>query len=81
MIGNLSAEGIIPEQLGEMGHLIRMITNAGSHDAEFDIDERFVDPIDDFFRAVVRYVYELPSRIQRVREEYENAMEEAEEAQ
>lgn len=73
MIGNLKAKGEIPAPLGDMTDLIRMVGNAGSHATEFDVDWRFVEPMDDFFRTVVRYIYELPSQIEQVQNEYDRA--------
>jgi hypothetical protein len=72
MLGNLESRGELPSQLGEMTDLVRMIGNAGSH-AGFDVDERFVEPIDDFFQTAVRFIYELPSRVEEVQREYEKA--------
>lgn len=75
MLGNLEARGLLPSKLGDMTDLIRMVGNAGSHADRFDVDERFVEPMDDFFRTAVRYIYELPSQIEKVQEEYERAEE------
>lgn len=78
MLGNLEAEGHLPSQLGEMTDLIRIVGNAGSHADRIDVGEQFVEPIDDFFRTAVRYIYELPNQIEELKAEYE-AAEESEE--
>lgn len=73
MLGNLESRDEIPAQLGDMTDLIRMVGNAGSHADRFDVDERFVEPIDDFFQTAVRYIYELPGQLEEVQKEYEKA--------
>lgn len=73
MLGNLEGRGEIPSQLGEMTDLIRMVGNAGSHADRFEVDYRFVEPIDDFFQTAVRYIYELSNQIEQVQREYNEA--------
>lgn len=53
----LASRGEIPDRLSEMTGFIRMLGNIGSHDGDEDVLPEFVLPIDQFFRAVVEYVY------------------------
>lgn len=51
---------------------MRIIANLGAHAAEQEVD--FWDPelLDDFFRAVVEYVYIAPSGTERLKERINN---------
>lgn len=57
----------LPTVFGEMGHLSRMIGNLGAHDAETDVQPQDADIADEFFRAIIEYIYIAPARVQRVR--------------
>jgi hypothetical protein len=56
----------IPEVLVTMTDIIRMFRNLGSHAAEESVQPDDVDAIDDFFRAVIEYVYVAPFRVNEV---------------
>ncbi|WP_437222031.1 DUF4145 domain-containing protein [Planctomicrobium sp. SH661] len=53
----LSDRGEIPDRLAEMTDVLRMLGNMGSHDSDDEVQPEFVHPIDQFFRAIVEYVY------------------------
>jgi hypothetical protein len=62
-IASLTRMGILPATLAEMTDLIRQIGNASVHSEGQRISVFTTDLIDDFFRAVVEYVYIAPSKI------------------
>ena len=60
---SLTNMGVLPSTLSEMTDLIRQIGNAGVHSDEQSISILDTELIDEFFRAVVEYVYIAPARI------------------
>ena len=59
----LSSRGEIPPTLAEMTDVLRQLGNIGSHVGDEDIDSKYVRVIDDFFRAIVEYVYIAPYKV------------------
>jgi glutamate-1-semialdehyde aminotransferase len=64
---DLAARGEIPAVLAEMTDILRLFGNIGSHADEANVEAGDVDAIDEFFRAVVEYVYVAPHRVSEVR--------------
>ena len=62
----LATKNKIPPVLAEMTEIIRRLGNRGSHDDE-DVEPQYVEPMDEFFRAVVEYVYIAPEKIKAVK--------------
>lgn len=65
----LADKGEIPPVLSEMTDVIRLLGNIGSHAADEHVGARHVDVLDDFFMAVVEYVYVAPFRIDEIKAE------------
>ena len=63
----LSIRGEIPSRLSEMTDALRFFGNYGAHHVEHSVLPRHVPIINNFFRAVIEYVYVAPSRIDEVR--------------
>jgi len=63
----------VPAVLAEMTDLLCLLRNMGSHDDELPVGPEYVDIIDEFFRAVVEYVYVAPYRVNDVRTQLEAA--------
>jgi hypothetical protein len=59
----LAKRGEIPPTLAELTDVVRMIGNIGSHAADEEVAPEYVPVIDDFFRAVVEYVYVAPWKV------------------
>lgn len=59
----LSSRGEIPPTLADMTDVLRQLGNIGSHAGDQEIDPDYVDVIDDFFRAIVEYVYIAPHKV------------------
>lgn len=59
----LSDWGEIPSILSEAGDILRLIGNVGAHADEIDVHPLQAMAIDDFFQAIVDYVYVSPARI------------------
>ena len=62
-IKELASRGEIPPTLADMTDVIRQLGNIGSHAGDDEIDPNYVDVIDDFFRAIVEYVYIAPFKV------------------
>ena len=56
-----------------MTDILRMLGNIGSHAADESVEPEYVDAIDEFFRAVVEYVYVAPYRVNEVRAQLDYA--------
>lgn len=67
---NLSSAGILPPIIAEIAKELKLIGNAGAHikpRQQRDIAGE-VEAIDDFFRIVLNYVYELPEKLRSYQE-------------
>jgi hypothetical protein len=73
---DLARKGEIPPVLAQMTTALRTIGNAGAHAGE-GVRRAQVYPIDQFFRAVIEYVYVAPARLDRFRRELARAEREA----
>ena len=60
---DLASRGEIPPVLAEMTDVLRLLGNIGAHAADQNIKPGFVYVIDDFFRAIIEYVYVAPSKL------------------
>ena len=67
-LGELADRGEIPTTLAEVTDVLRLLGNVGAHAAEESIKPWQVNAIDEFFRAVVEYVYVAPSKLKEFRE-------------
>lgn len=63
---DLESKGEIPATLVSMTDLIRKLGNWGSHAAEQEVGKEHVNAIDDFFRAIVEYVYVAPFKVKKI---------------
>ena len=59
----LADRGETPETLAEMTDVLRQLGNIGSHAGDESIAPEYVDVIDDFFRAIIEYVYIAPHKV------------------
>lgn len=59
----LSHRGEIPPTLADVSDTLRILGNIGAHASETDIEPRQVHSIDEFFRAIVEYIYVAPSKL------------------
>ena len=66
----LSNKGEIPKHLTEMADILKYFGNIGVHSNETNISSLPVDTIDDFFTAIIEYVYGFPSRIEEIKQSY-----------
>jgi ribosomal protein S27E len=65
---DLSKNGIIPQTLIEMGDTLRFLGNQGAHATNYNIENEEVESIDDFFTAMIEYVYVAPAKLERLKE-------------
>ncbi len=64
---DLSAKNIIPPVLAEMAEIVKKLGNIGAHADEMDVRRDDVDVIDDFFNAVMEYVYLAPEKVSKIK--------------
>ena len=69
----LSERGEIPEVLSEAGDILRLIGNTGAHVADIDVHPLQAMAIDDFFKAIVEYIYVSPAKIVSFKELLNNS--------
>jgi ribosomal protein S27E len=65
---DLSKNGIIPQTLIEMGDTLRFLGNQGAHATNYAMGYPEVESIDDFFTAMIEYVYVAPAKLDRLKE-------------
>lgn len=64
----LNERGEIPNNLSEATDILRLVGNLGAHADEIDVHPLQAMAIDDFFKAIIDYVYVSPARIERFNE-------------
>lgn len=67
-LDDLALKGIIPANLAAMGETLRELGNVGAHASSYKIDRTEVRAMDDFFIAMLEYVYVGPSKLQKLKE-------------
>jgi len=64
---DLSSKNIIPPVLAEMADIVKKLGNIGAHADETNVHREDVEVIDDFFNAVIEYVYVAPEKINKIK--------------
>lgn len=65
---DLAKRKIIPDTLAEMSDSLRLLGNLGAHASNFKIGREDTAIIDDFFMALLEYVYIAPEKIKSFKE-------------
>ena len=65
----LSDRGEIPPVLSEMSDVLRLLGNLGAHWTGQHVHPLQTPALDEFFRAVVEYIYVAPSRLSQFRDQ------------
>ena len=60
---DLAARGEIPPTLAELSDTLRTIGNTGAHATDSRVEQWQVYSIDEFFRAIIEYLYVAPSKL------------------
>jgi hypothetical protein len=66
----LANSGEIPKHFIEMADILKFFGNIGVHSSEKNVRSLPVDTIDDFFNAIIEYVYGFPTRIDEIKQSY-----------
>lgn len=66
----LANSGEIPKHFIEMADILKFFGNIGVHSSGKNVRSLPVDTIDDFFIAIIEYVYGFPSRIEEMKQSY-----------
>ncbi len=61
--------------LAEMTEILRMLGNMGVHSSDQEVKQEYATVIDEFFRAIVEYVYVAPAKVK----DFQNRLKEIEE--
>jgi hypothetical protein len=69
----LADRGEIPQTLADMADVLRTLGNIGSHFDDEEVSPEYVPVIDDFFRAVVEYVYIAPHKVKEFKDRLDQA--------
>lgn len=64
----LAERGEIPKTLSEASDIVRLIGNVGAHASSIEVHPLQATAIDNFFKAIVEYVYISPARIREFKE-------------
>lgn len=64
----LVSRGEIPPILAEMTDVLRLLGNIGAHAADQSVKPGHVQVLDNFFRAIIEYVYVAPSKLKEFRD-------------
>lgn len=72
-IEDLGKKKIIPDTLAGMADIIRETGNTSAHADKFKLNKFDTDVLDDFFIAVIEYVYVAPQRLAQIKERLKNA--------
>jgi hypothetical protein len=67
-LAELGDKGEIPKTLSEASDIIRLIGNVGAHASSMDVHPLQAGAIDNFFRAIIEYIYVSSARIREFRE-------------
>jgi hypothetical protein len=59
----LAERGEIPTKLAELTDVLRLVRNIGAHASDDEVKPWQVFTIDEFFRAVIEYVYVAPGKL------------------
>lgn len=62
-LSELGSDGSLPPVLADMGDVLRILGNLGAHAGADDVAPGHVGVINEFFKAVVEYLYVAPSNI------------------
>jgi hypothetical protein len=63
---DLTSNGTLPGYFANISDLLRKVGNMGAHAVEEEVSIWDAELIDDFFRAIVEYVYIAPARVRRM---------------
>jgi hypothetical protein len=67
----LVARGELPAALAEMSDVLRLLGNVGAHADSLEVHKGHVFALDEFFRAIVEYVYVAPQKVREFRKQLE----------
>lgn len=62
-LADLSAKGEIPATLSRVSDVLRLLGNIGAHAGDQSVKAWQIHTLDEFFRAIVEYVYVAPSKL------------------
>jgi hypothetical protein len=65
----LSATGALPPLLSEMTDVLRILGNMGAHESTQQVRSWHVAAIEEFFKAVIEYIYVAPYKLDEFRQQ------------
>lgn len=67
-IQSLADRNIIPSTFKEMADIVRLLGNSGAHDDTIEISSKQADILDDFYDAIIEYVYVAPYKLKTLQD-------------
>lgn len=67
-IKKLGDSGFIPQKLIDVADLIRLVGNDGAHSAESETTDYEINLIDEFYLAIIEYLYVAPEKVKSLKE-------------
>jgi hypothetical protein len=64
----LTSQDLLPDVFGQMAQINRILRNWGAHDSETEIEPEDARIADEFFRAIVEYLYIAPAKVDRIKD-------------
>ena len=71
-LNELAKNNEIPPVLSEMSDVIRLIGNIGAHASSQNVKPGHVRSIDEFFKAIIEYVYVAPQKISQLKHQLQS---------
>lgn len=70
-VKNMVEMGLVPPVLATMTNGLRILGNVGAHASSVEVEAKDVVLIDDFFKAILEYIYVAPGKIEVLRKRLE----------
>jgi len=67
MLDELSKKGSFPPQVRDILHQIRYLGNIGAHGIDETVDSSIAQILDELFRLLVQYIYEIPHKLDHLK--------------
>lgn len=67
---DLAKQNVLPQNIVDMGHIIRKVAQYGGHPKDEEITDTDADLLDDIFKLILDYVYITPYKVQLLEEKF-----------
>lgn len=67
---SLSKRGVLPQNIIDMGHIIRKVAQYGGHPKDEEITATDADLLDDIFNLILEYIYITPHKVKMLEDKF-----------